>query len=44
VTVYNKNVSGQCNLIAQIEQVHDKNLYIYIDVCFPVFIHDQWIW
>ena len=25
VTVYNKNVSSQCNLPAQIEQVQDKN-------------------
>jgi len=24
VTVYNKNVSSQCNLLAQIEQVQDK--------------------
>jgi hypothetical protein len=27
VTVYNKNVSSQCNLAAQIEPVHDKIVY-----------------
>jgi len=27
VTVYSKNLSSQCNLPAQIEQVQDKNKY-----------------
>jgi len=28
VTVYNKNLSSQCNLLAQVEQVQDKFNYI----------------
>jgi len=27
VTVYNKNISNQCNLLAQTEQVQDKGRY-----------------
>jgi hypothetical protein len=27
VTVYNKNLSNQCNLLAQINQVQDRMIY-----------------
>ena len=29
VTVYNKNLSSQCNLTAQIKPVQDKHIYIF---------------
>jgi hypothetical protein len=31
MTIYNKNLSSQCNLTVQIEQVQDKCIYMYID-------------
>jgi len=31
---YNKNVSSQCNMPAQIEQVQDKNVYFTVTSCY----------
>ena len=40
VTVYNKNLSSQYNLPAQIEQVQDKKLFQKLQPCLNQTVHE----
>ena len=43
VTIYSKNLSSQCNLTAQLEQVHDKidDEYIYFFLQIFTVLHQS---